>query len=125
MHNHTSIYNGQGMPGTKVSAFNTHAYAHAHTNSHTNAHTPTHTHTHTHLLPKAFSDYSVRTPWVKLRENSIGVVDISLTLEPEPDEMSRESFRLELVEESGIVPRNVFFRGAEVVILDVFGEDQP
>ena len=44
---------------------------------------------------------------------------VTLALELESDDMEREQFRLDVMEESGVVPRNVFFRGTEITILDI------
>ena len=64
------------------------------------------------------SDYRV-SPWVLLSSNKPGSVTLNLAPEVELSKDSpREDFHLDLIEESGILPRNVFFRGADVVIID-------
>ena len=65
------------------------------------------------------SDYRV-SPWVLLSNNKPGSVTLNLAPEVElsDEDSPREDFHLDLIEESGILPRNVFFRGADVVIID-------
>ena len=51
-----------------------------------------------------------------LEENGTGTVEVEISMEPGQQEEQEEMFRLDIEEESGITPKNVFFRGAEVTI---------
>ena len=57
---------------------------------------------------------------MRLEEDTLGVVGVEISTEQgQPDgDRPQETFRLDIMEESGITPGNVFFRGALVTILD-------
>ena len=62
---------------------------------------------------------------MNLGEGVSGEVRVRLIQEEVLIELEIETFRLDLIEESMITPRNVFFRGAEISIIDGFvREDQ-
>ena len=64
----------------------------------------------------AANDYTVLDSWVNLVENGIGTTRVAISTEQGQDDQLQETFRLEIMEETGITPRNVFFRGALVTI---------
>ena len=68
----------------------------------------------------AADDYNIVNSFVKLQENRNGVLELII---PPSDKGfdTITSFRLDVMEESHIIPRNVFFRGADVNIVDIPG----
>ena len=55
---------------------------------------------------------------VRLMEGRDETVRVRLILEPESGDQERESFTLEIREETGLLPGNVFFRASQITILD-------
>ena len=53
-----------------------------------------------------------------LEENGTGTLRVEISTEPGQEDGPQETFRLTIIEESGITPNNVFFRGALVTIFD-------
>lgn len=63
-------------------------------------------------------DYTILEPHVRLMAGGNATVRVSLILEPESGDQERESFKLEMREETGLLPSNVFFRESQITILD-------
>ncbi|CAI8040264.1 hypothetical protein GBAR_LOCUS22445 [Geodia barretti] len=63
-------------------------------------------------ITAAANDYRVLEPWVPLEENGTGTVRVEISTEPGQEDGPQETFRLTIIEESGVTPKNVFFRGA-------------
>jgi hypothetical protein len=67
-------------------------------------------------ITAATSDFTVLNPWVTLMVNGIETVRVAVRMEPGQSKELREEFMLEIREEGGTTPHNIFFRGATVSI---------